>query len=293
MPRPSVILYLLCLMLMFMGCQLDDDIPDRIPATPKDRTTLTVFAAASLSNVFQDIEKAFEKKHPQVDIILNLAGSQQLASQIQLGAPADVFASADTVKMNQVANAGFIQKASIRTFAANQLVVIIPHNNPAKLKDFSDLASVNLKLVLAAPEVPAGRYTRSMLELTTQFPEYLAGFQDSVLDRVVSLEQNVRAVRTKVALGEADAGIVYESDVYDSEVYISDVAVKNEGSVVTQHEENRLATLPIPSNINPTATYPIAPLHSSAHQKLACTFIDFVLSEEGQQLLANHGFVTP
>ncbi len=277
MPRLSVIVYFTGLMLMLMSCQVDDDITGRLPITPQKRSTLTIFAAASLTDVFQDIETAFERKHPQVDIILNLAGSQQLASQIQLGAPADVFASADTVKMNQVVEAGFIQKAAVRPFAGNQLVVIIPHHNPAQLTEFADLASANLKLVLAAPEVPAGRYTRWMLQQTALSTNFFPGFQDSVLDRVVSLEQNVRAVRTKVALGEADAGIVYQSDV----------ALRN-----NRHENNPLATLPIPSNINPTATYPIAPLHNSPNRQLACSFIDFVLSEEGQQLLAHHGFVT-
>ena len=274
MSRPFAnALIILLLLVLPTSCWFDDDEPDRIPVIQNQRSTLLVFAAASLTDLFQAVEKAFEQKHPGVDVLLNIAGSQQLSSQIQLDAPADIFASADTVNMQQLVANGTIDKDAVRIFARNQLVLITPPDNPAGLTTFSALSQKDLKLVLAAREVPAGRYTHLLLDNTVHDPAFKPDFEHTVLNQVVSFEQNVRAVRTKVILGEADAGVVYKSDI--------------------THARDQLISLPIPESISPEVLYPIAPLHSSPNYELACTFVEFVLSEEGQQLLARHGFVTP
>ena len=240
--------------------------------------TLTVFAAASLTNAFTEMEEGFERINPGVDLVLNLAGSQQLASQLRLGAPADVFASANPDQMQLVIDAGRIAADGYNIFARNQLIIIVPKDNPAAIVTLNDLSRPGIKLVLAAKEVPAGKYTIQLLDTASRKEFYGDAFAQSVLDHTVSFEQNVRAVRTKVALGEADAGIVYVSDVY-----------KGEGSTA---KDLSLDTVDIPATLNLIAHYPIAPLLNSPNQALAYTFIRYVLSEKGQQILTRHGFIS-
>jgi molybdate transport system substrate-binding protein len=230
-----------------------------------------VFAAASLIEAFGELGETFEASHPGVEVIFNFAGSNQLAQQIEEGAPADVFASANASQMEVVIAASRVDRASVQTFACNRLVVIYPATS-APLAGLEDLAEPGLKLVLAAAEVPAGRYSLDFLDRAALEPEYGHTFRAAVLANVVSYEENVRAVLAKVALGEADAGIVYASDT-------------------TGLEPGTIGQLPIPDPLNPAARYPIAALADSANPDLARAFIELVLSAEGQALLARFGFV--
>jgi molybdate transport system substrate-binding protein len=239
------------------------------PSAPR---TLTVFAAASLTEAFTEIGEHFEAAHPGVTIVYNFAGSNQLAQQIGQGAPVDVFASANRAQMQAAIDAGRIISGTQQTFVRNRLVLIFPIDNPAGISALQDLAEPGLKLVLAAKEVPVGQYALDFLDKAVQDPSFGAAFKDAVLQNVVSYEENVRAVLTKVALGEADAGIVYTSDI-------------------TGENAAQVGRLDIPDGLNTIATYPIAILNDTPSAELAQAFIDYVLSPTGQDLLARYGFV--
>ncbi len=232
---------------------------------------LIVFAAASLTETFDAAARQFESNHHGLTVVLNLAGSQQLAHQLSQGAPADIFASADAAQMQAAVETGRVKPGSQVTFANNRLALIVPAENPAGLHSLSDLARSGLRLVLAAQEVPAGHYAMLLLESVAADPGYGAIFRDRVLANVVSFEENVRAVLSKVRLGEADAGIVYMSDVKPELV-------------------NGVRQIPIPDQLNVQAGYLIAPLANSRQPDLARDFIDFMLSEQGQELLRANGF---
>ena len=230
---------------------------------------LTIFAAASLSEAFEAMGERFEREYPGVRVTFNFAGSQQLAQQLAQGAPGDVFASANPRQMRAVVESGRISAESAQTFAHNRLVVALPPGNPAEVSQLEDLARPGVRLALADAAVPAGRYALTFLERAADDAALGADFRQRVLENVVSYEQNVRTVLTKVALGEADAGIVYASDVAAAEV----------------------ETVKIPERLNPTASYPIAPLQDAERPALARAFVDFVLSEPGQETLADFGFI--
>ncbi len=236
---------------------------------PAASPRLDVFAAASLGGAFGALGARFEADHPGLSVSLNLAGSNQLAQQLADGAPADVFASAAPEQMAAAVAAGRVAEGAVQPFATNRLVVVYPAANPAGLATLADLARPGLRLVLAAPEVPAGRYALEFLDRAAQDPAYGPEYRARVLANVVSYEQNVRAAFGKAALGEADAAIVYGSDAAGA----ADVG-----------------QLTIPAALNVVATYPIAPITNSSQPKLAQAFIDFVLSDEGQAVLASYGF---
>lgn len=249
------------LALLFTGC-----------GSRQPTITLHVFAAASLTEAFDDIGKAFEASHPGVTIAYNFAGSQQLAQQITEGAPADVFASAGSQQMDALNKEGRVPAGSVQTFARNRLVVIYPAGDSFRLQQLQDLASPGLKLALAAREVPVGQYSLDFLDNAALRPDYGPGYRDAVLRNVVSYEENVKAVLAKVALGEADAGIVYVSDL-------------------SGEYEGRVGRLEIPDELNVIASYPIAPLDQGGNAETARAFIRFVLSPEGQEMLIRHNFL--
>jgi len=231
-------------------------------AIPK---TLTVFAASSLLGAFTEIGKAFEAANPGLAVAFNFDGSQSLRTQLEQGAVADVFASANQKEMDALATQSLISNSQV--FVANQLAVILPKANPANVQTLNDLARPGLSLVLAAEEVPVGKYTREALDkLDSAFGP---GFKDQVLANVVSEENNVKQVVAKVQLGEADAGIVYGSDA---------VAAPD------------LQTIAIPAEFNITAQYFVASLTSAPNAVLAEAFIAYVLSPDGQATLKKWGF---
>jgi molybdate transport system substrate-binding protein len=242
--------------------------PTAVPstATPEPQT-LTVFAAASLTDAFTEIGKGFEAANPNVTVTFNFAGSQVLRTQIEEGAPADVFASASGKEMDTLVTGNFVTKDIPQIFLTNKLVVILPANNPAALAKLEDLAKPSIKLVLAAEAVPVGKYALQALDLMDA--SFGKGFKANVLKNVVSNEDNVKQVVAKVQLGEADAGIVYISD---------SIAAPD------------LKTIEIPPDLNVIAKYPIAPLTKSANADLAAKFTEYVLSTEGQAILQKWGF---
>ena len=241
-------------------------------AAPIEPAVLTLFAAASLKDAFTELGQQFEMEHPGVAVVFNLAGSQQLAQQLSAGAPADVFASASQPPMDVVAQAGRVIDGTPRILARNKLAVIYPVDNPAGLVALKDLAQPGLRLVLAAREAPAGQYALAFLDKASGHPAFGSAFKAAVLANVVSYEETVRVVFGKVALGEADAGIVY----------VSDISGDNAGKV---------GRIDIPDALNPIAIYLIAPIGDSPHPELAAAFIDLALSPRGQAVLARYGFI--
>ena len=202
---------------------------------------------------------------------LSFAGSQQLASQIEQGARADVFASADQRWMDHVRERGLLSGPSTE-FVRNRLVVIVPRANPARIGRLQDLANRGVKIVLAADAVPVGRYSREALAKLARAAGFPQGYADRVIANVVSNEENVRSVVAKVQLGEADAGIVYRSDV-------------------TPATAARVTVLDIPKRYNVIASYPIALLKGSSNPAAASAFTTLVLSPLGQRVLRDNNFV--
>lgn len=233
---------------------------------------LTVFAAASLTDAFNEIAEGFGAAYPGSTISYNFAGSQQLAQQLGQGAPADVFASANRPQMEVAIEAERVVSGTQHTFVRNRLVVIVPSDNPGGVTTLQDLAKPDLKIVLAAPEVPVGGYSLQFLEKASASPDFTETFSETVIANVVSYEENVRAVLSKVQLGEADAGIVYTSDV-------------------TPDAAAEVTAIEIPDELNVIASYPIAPIADAANPDLAQAFIDYVSGEEGQMVLAKYGFI--
>lgn len=236
------------------------------------QTTLTVFAASSLTDAFEEIATAFEMANPGVEVIFNFGASSTLATQLAEGAPADVFASANNNQMTVARDSGRIA-GNPRTFVKNRLVLITPIDNPASIAGLRDLANPDIKLVVAAPAVPVRQYTDTMLERLAADSGYGTAYRDAVIANIVSEEDNVRQVAAKVALGEADAGIVYISDV------TPDIAAQ-------------VRTFPIPDSLNTIATYPIALLNDTPNPEVAQAFIDFVLSDTGQDILVKWNFIS-
>jgi molybdate transport system substrate-binding protein len=218
---------------------------------------IKVFAAASLTAAFTELGAQFTAANGGTRVSFNFAGSQALATQIQQGAPADVFASADVPNMDKVRDL----VGDPQVFAGNLLQIVVEKGNPKGVKGLDDLAGSDLKVVLAAEEVPAGKYAKQILD------------RAGVSVRPVSREDNVKAVVTKVSLGEADAGIVYVTDVTAGGDKVEGVDIPEEQNVV--------------------ATYPIATVKASKAQDKAQAFMDLVRSDLGQQVLENHGFLPP
>lgn len=215
-----------------------------------DAPELRVFAASSLTDAFPEIGSAFERAHPGQRVAFSFAGSQALRLQIERGAPADAFASADAVHVQGLRGAG-----KDEVFAGNPLVLIVPRDNPAGLSGYADLPRAQ-RIVVGAPAVPIGRYTRAQL---ARDPAFAA----AVNSRVVSHEHNVRLVRAKVAVGAADAAIVYRSDVDPS-----------------------VRAFPIPDAVQ--GSY-----HAAAVTPRGQTWVDFLRTPQAQAILARHGFSPP
>lgn len=226
---------------------------------------LTVFAAASLREAFGEIGAAFEREHPGTHIVFSFAGSQELRLQLEHGAPADVFASADQRQALALRSQRLVLEP--RTFARNGLVLVVPRQNPAQLSSLRDLPRAK-KIVLAAVEVPIGAYTAKALDAAAR--EYGAAFAQAVQANVVSRELNVRQVLAKVELGEADAGIVYRSDA--------------------QAAAGRVEAIAIPRAFDQVAEYPIAIVAAAREPQLAALFVEAVLSQAGQAVLQRRGF---
>ena len=223
------------------------------------RGTLNVFAAASLTNAFGQLEKTFEQQHPGWKVTLNLAGSDQLAAQIEQKAPADVFAAASTKYPEQLQGENLLGKTT--NFATNTLVLVTPKSNPARIKTAQNLEKGDAKVVVADPAVPLGSYTEQVLQNL--------GIDESNLN-IVSKEQDAESVLAKLTSGEADAGFVYVTDALS--------------------QKAKLHEITFPASANATATYPIGIVSYSKNTKAAQQWIDLVNSPQGQAVLKQFGF---
>jgi molybdate transport system substrate-binding protein len=226
---------------------------------------LVVLAASSLKDVFPKLGDAFSKENAGARVRFSFAGSDELATQIQEGAPADVYAAASPKYPDQLAAAGKLDKPV--PFATNTLVLAVPSGS-TKVTSLESLTAPGVKLVIGAEGVPVGDYTRTVLGALdgTQGADYSA----AVMKNVVSEEQNVKGIVAKLASGDADAGFVYTTDV--------------------KAADSEIQAIDIPAGAKPSATYPIGVVHGSANADLAGKWVSFVLSPEGQQLLAAAGF---
>jgi molybdate transport system substrate-binding protein len=228
---------------------------------------LTVFAAASLTESFNDMVKIFEKQ-TGADVSFSFAGTQSLRTQIEQGAPADVFVSANTDHMKAVQKEGLVK--SYQPFVDNKMALIVPKHNPGDIHRFKDLATKDYKLILGVKNVPVGSYARKMLANAEK--TYGPDFKKKVMSHAVSFETDTKQVANKVAMGEADAGIVYVTDI------TPDIAKKVE-------------QVKIPDRLNLTTTDTIAVVKNAPHLKLAKRWVEFVLSDSGQKMLAKHHLV--
>jgi len=231
-------------------------------------TTLHVFAASSLTESFTEIAKLFEKDHPHTKVELNFAGTPMLRTQIEQGAPADVFASADLVHSEALQKQELLLNTTI--FARNKLVIAASAKSD-KVSSIADLAKPKTKIVVADQTVPVGRYAMEVLRKISAANIAGDNFLAQVEQNLVSREANVRAVLSKVVLGEADAGFVYRTDA------------------ITAGKKIRI--LEIPDSLNAIADYPIGVLAHSATPPLAKDFVALVVSEKGKAIVKEHGFL--
>ena len=218
--------------------------------------SIIVHAAASLTSAFEEAARRFSADEPDVDITFNFAGSSTLAAQLIEGAPGDIVATADTITMDTIEGSGALDTSPL-VFATNSAVIAVERGNPLSIQTLEDLSAKDASVVLCAPEVPCGAYARRILE------------NADIALTPRSYEDNVKAVLSKVSLGEADAGIVYATDV--------------EGNASVD-------AVGIDPSVNITARYPIAALRNARNSSAARAFIDFLLSDEGQSILASFGF---
>ena len=230
--------------------------------------TLTILAASSLTDAFGQLGKTFEQQNPGTTVKTSLGASSDLLAQIQQGAPADVFASAAEEEMNTAVKDNLVAGKPV-VFVKNREIIMVPKDNPANIKSLEDLSKPNIKLVLAAKDVPAADYAVEILDKANKV--YGSNFKKDVLSNVVSREADVRAAVNRVVVGDADATFGYASD------YTPDI-------------RDKVKVITIPPDLNIIATYPIATLKVAKEPVLAKKWVDLVTSSEGQEVLKKWGF---
>jgi len=231
---------------------------------------LTVFCAASLTGAFGEIGHIY-KNETNISVVFNFDGSQVLRTQIENGAYADIFVSANKKQMNTLKNEGFMNNSSITVFTKTKPVIIVPKDNPAKIQNISNLAKPGLKIVIGTKDVPIGDYTLQILAKLANDSAFGPGFTKKVMANVVSNETNVNYITSKVALGEADAGIAYKSDI-------------------TRDLKTKIMKIEIPEKYNVIAEYPTGILKQSRYPNEAEQFMDLVKSDKGLAILEKYDF---
>ncbi|MGZ3608722.1 MAG: molybdate ABC transporter substrate-binding protein [Ktedonobacteraceae bacterium] len=267
---PLILFLLIAACMLLASCGSSSNSSSSSSATPTptpEPVTLNVFGAASLTAAFGEIKTQYEAANPNVTVTYNFAGSNTLATQITQGAPADVFASADTNNMEKVSSL----VNTPQTFARNNVVVIVPANNPGNIKTLHGLANKGVKIAVAGPSVPVGNYTLEVLSKMGQSSEYGPAYESAVKANFVTQETSVSGVIQKVQLGEVDAGYVYVSDAFSA--------------------GDKVKSIDIPDQYNVVATYPIATAKASTHPTQAEAFVQYVLSADGQAILAKYHFL--
>ena len=239
------------------------------------RDAVIVFAAASLSEAFRELAGAFEAAHPGVSVELNLDGSQRLRSQLEFGAGADVFVSADLAQMQRASAAGLVS-GNPAAFASSPLAVVWRTGPGVEMAPgLSGLAGPGVRLAVAHPGVPAGAYARQLLDNLSADGRYGPEFAQRAAANIVSEETNVRNVEQKVVLGQADAGIVYRA-----------MAQKSAAA-------GQVTAVPVPEDLNVRAHYYAAALQDAPRPALAAQFVAFLNSEPAQRIMQQHGFEAP
>ncbi|MFT3724004.1 MAG: molybdate ABC transporter substrate-binding protein [Hyphomonadaceae bacterium] len=272
----QVLVCMLVAAIALSACHRDEPKPSAAAPTPSvsvaaavpaiEQQKLMVFAASSLKEAFEEMALEFKKQHPEAEVTFNFAGTQQLRTQLEQGAAADVFASADQRHMKELVSGGRVQ--SPRVLAENELISVVEKAQQGRVKGLADLPKLK-RIVVGAPEVPVGKYTQVMLDNASK--TLGADFKKKVEAAVVSRELNVRQVLAKVTLGEAEAGVVYRTDV--------------------TKPDPKLALIEIPKESNVIAEYPIGVVNQAAHAGLAAAWVELALSEVGQGILRARGFL--
>jgi molybdate transport system substrate-binding protein len=241
------------------------------PTSSAGSLNLTVYAAASLTDVLADVRTAYEAARPGVTLTIATDSSATLATQIELGAPADVFLSADTSNPKRLVDDGLAVGGAVN-FAGNGLAVIVPSGNPAGITSPADLARPGVKVIAAGDAVPISGYAMQLVSALANLPGYPAGFVAGYTANIVSREDNVKAVVAKIELGEGDAGIVYRTDARAS---------------------TKVATIAIPDAVHVAALYAGLVVRSSTHAVAAAAFLGWLAGSDGQAILARDGFGPP
>jgi molybdate transport system substrate-binding protein len=241
------------------------------PAGSKGPVTLTVFGAASLKSVLADAATAYQTAYPGTTITVSTDSSSALETQIEQGAPADVFLSADTTNPQKLVDGGFASGNAV-VFAGNKLTIVVPKSNPGGVTKVSDLAKTGLRIIAAGDEVPITKYANQLVSNLAADPSFPSGFVAIYNANVVSKEDNVKALIAKIELGEGDAAIVYVTDANAS---------------------TKVATVEVPNSANVPATYAGLVVKASKNAEPAAAFLAWFAGPDGQAILAKYGFLPP
>lgn len=256
-------IFFIILISVLVGCKLKEE-----------KTSLTILAAASLTEVCTELEKSFENKYPKINLEFSFAGTGTLVSQVKEGIDADVFVSANESSIQDLIKNDFIQIGYDKVFAHNETILMVYKDSGYNIQSIEDILQEGVKVVIAEPSQPIGKYTEELIENIDEQELFKDQFAESFYKQVVSKESSVKAVAVKVEMGEADVGIVYATDL-------------------TSINQEMVYSVKIPESCNPTATYKLATLKNSENQVMANQFVDYVLSSEGQRYLTKHGFILP
>jgi len=245
--------------------------PSSSPAGSAESVALTIYGAASLKGALDQVKRAYEASHPGTTLTITTDSSATLRTQIEQGAPADVFLSADVTNPNKLVDGGLVDGDPV-AFAGNLLTIVVPTGNPAKIAGPADLARTGVKVVAAGDEVPITKYARQTVDQLAALPGYPRDFAAAYARNVVSKEDNVKALIAKIELGEGDAGIVYITDAKASTT-VEDVA--------------------IPPQANVPAVYSGVVVKASKRVAVAHAFLDWIAGPDGQEILGSFGFIPP
>lgn len=251
--------------LVAAGCSLGS-----APPPSEDRIELTIFGAASLKGALEAAKSAYEAAVPGTTLTLSTDSSSTLATQIEQGAPADAFLSADTTQPARLVKGGFAS-GDPTPFATNELTIIVPAENPGDMRTPADLGRPGVRIIAAGTEVPITRYAERLVANLAMEPGYPAGFAAAYAANIVSREDNVKAIVAKIELGEGDAGVVY----------------------ITDARSTKVLTVDVPATANVPATYTGVVVKGSSNQDAATRFLDWFAGPAGQAILASFGFQPP
>jgi molybdate transport system substrate-binding protein len=244
---------------------------DATEGAPSQAISITVLAASSLQAAFTAAARLYEGSHPDTTLTFGFDASSALGTKIEQGAPADLFASADLINAQKLVQDGFAI-GPVQPFAGNRLAIVVPGDNPAQIESPLDLARPGVRLVAAGEDVPISVYATQLISALARQPGYPPGFATKVAANVASREDNVAAVVAKVALGEGDAGIVYQTDAVAS---------------------SNLKEIPLPAGANVSVSYAAVVVKGSSHPDAARAFLAWLSGSDGRAVLARFGFVAP